>query len=70
MQSFTLKLEPQSSLTLAPNQSDGITQTMRVLGAAQGQGGAVRMKWKLSYTIAGQARREEMGGIDGLPGGL
>lgn len=65
-----MKLEPQSSVTLSPNQIDGITQTMRVLGAPVGQGKAVRMKWKVGYTVSGQARREEMGGIDGLPGDL
>jgi hypothetical protein len=41
---------------------------MRVLGVQAGQGKSVRMKWKVGYIIGGQARKEEMGGIDGLPG--
>ncbi|KAF4556248.1 VHS domain-containing protein 1 [Elsinoe fawcettii] len=62
---FTLKLEPQSSRTLAPHQRDGITQSIRLQGVPRGKGSGVKMRWKASYTL-GAERREETGEIASL----
>ncbi|KAF2155137.1 VHS-domain-containing protein [Myriangium duriaei CBS 260.36] len=62
---FTLKLDPQSSRTLAPKQKDGITQTIRLHGVARGSGKGVKMRWKASYALGGE-RKEEAGEIASL----
>lgn len=64
--SLQLKLEPQSGRTLKPNQQSGITQVIRLLGVEQGKGTSVRMRWKASYVVEGQGRKEEMGDVNGL----
>ncbi|EON67006.1 hypothetical protein W97_06122 [Coniosporium apollinis CBS 100218] len=64
-QGFNLRLEPQSGRSLAPQQSNGITQTIRLLGVERGKGGAVKMRWKASYVL-GSERREEMGEVAAL----
>lgn len=64
-QGFNLRLEPQSGRSLAPQQSNGITQTIRLLGVERGKGGAVKMRWKASYVL-GSERREEMGEVASL----
>jgi hypothetical protein len=55
-------MEPQSGVSLAPNQQSGITQTIRLMGVQRGQGNAVKMRWKLSYLVGG-ARKDEGGEI-------
>ncbi|KAI9710579.1 MAG: hypothetical protein M1820_002715 [Bogoriella megaspora] len=62
---YQLKLEPQSGRSLAPNQQRGITQTIRLLGVAPGQGGSIKMRWKASYDV-GAEHRDEMGDISSL----
>ncbi|KAF2144665.1 uncharacterized protein K452DRAFT_325174 [Aplosporella prunicola CBS 121167] len=63
--SYQLRLEPQSGLTLAPHQQQGIAQTVRLLGVPRGSGAAVRMRWKATYRLGGEAR-SEMGEIASL----
>ena len=63
--SVQLRLEPQSSRVLAPGQREGIKQDIRLSGVGQGAGLAVRMRWKVSYVVAGR-REEEMGEVAGL----
>ena len=63
--SLQLKLEPQTGRTLRPNQQSGITQTIKLHGVEQGKGTSVRMRWKASYVVDGQAK-EEMGEVNGL----
>lgn len=46
-------------------QIDGIKQAIRLQGVERGKGGAVRMRWRASYTIAGQPR-EESGEVSDL----
>jgi hypothetical protein len=58
-------MEPQSGVNLSPNQQNGITQTIRLNGVQRGQGGAVKMRWKLSY-LAGGVRKDEQGEIPSL----
>ncbi|KAI5235364.1 ADP-ribosylation factor-binding protein-like protein GGA1 [Aureobasidium subglaciale] len=62
---FSLQLQPQSGRNLSPNQADGIKQAIRLQGVAPGKGSAVRMRWRASYTIAGQPR-EESGEVSNL----
>ncbi|PSN62469.1 ADP-ribosylation factor-binding protein-like protein GGA1 [Corynespora cassiicola Philippines] len=60
-----LQLEPQSSVTLAPQQKAGITQNIRLNGVQRGNGSSVKMRWKTAYSVGGQ-RKEEMGEIPSL----
>ena len=60
---------PQSSLILAPNQKNGISQVINLTSVPKGQGHLVRMRWKVGYVMAGETK-EESGSIDGLPSGL
>jgi len=62
---YSLSLEPQSSVSLAPNQANGITQTIRLNGVPRGAGDRVKMRWKAAYAVSGQ-RREEHGEIPSL----
>ncbi len=56
---FTLSLKPQSGRTLQPNQKDGIQQAILVNGVARGQVGNVKMRWKTSYKVGGEAKQEQ-----------
>ncbi|KAF2871029.1 ADP-ribosylation factor-binding protein-like protein GGA1 [Massariosphaeria phaeospora] len=60
-----LQLEPQSGVSLSPNQQNGITQNIRVNGVQPGSGTSVKMRWKSSYTMGGQTINE-MGEIPSL----
>ena len=62
---YTLHLQPQSSRTLAPNQQNGITQTIRLDGVERGKGTSVKMRWRASYSLDGEVRNEQ-GEIVGL----
>ena len=55
---FTLNLKPQSGRNLQPNQIHGIQQTILVNGVARGQANNVKMRWKASYKIGGEAKQE------------
>jgi ADP-ribosylation factor-binding protein GGA len=44
---------------------DGIKQAIRLHGVAPGKGNAVRMRWRASYSVGGQAR-EESGEVSNL----
>jgi hypothetical protein len=50
---------------LSPQQQNGITQTIRVQGVEQGKGNIVKMRWRASYSLAGQVINEQ-GAIEGL----
>lgn len=54
-----LQLEPQSGVTLAPNQKHGITQNIRVNNVQRGNGSSVKMRWKASYSLGGQQKSEQ-----------
>lgn len=64
-QAFSLQLQPQSGRNLSPMQVDGIKQAIRLQGVTQGKGNAVRMRWRASYSVAGQPR-EESGEVSNL----
>ncbi|KAK1033155.1 ARF-binding protein, partial [Friedmanniomyces endolithicus] len=57
---------PQSSRSLAPNQSQGITQSIRLQGVERGKGGTVKLRWRAGYSIAGVGAMNEQGEIVGL----
>lgn len=65
MQGARLQLEPQSGVNLAPNQKMGITQVIRVNNVQRGSGNSVKMRWKATYSLGGQAKNE-MGEIPSL----
>ncbi|OCL15288.1 ADP-ribosylation factor-binding protein-like protein GGA1 [Glonium stellatum] len=62
---YSLHLEPQSSVSLAPNQANGITQVIRLHGVQRGHGSSVKMRWKAAYVVGG-GRKEEHGEISSL----
>jgi hypothetical protein len=64
-QAYQQQMQPQSGVFLSPQQQNGITQQIRLNGVQRGQGGNVKMRWKLSYSVGG-ARKDEMGEITTL----
>ncbi|RKF63897.1 ADP-ribosylation factor-binding protein GGA2 [Erysiphe neolycopersici] len=62
---FHLKLQPQSGRTLQPREQNGVTQVMCLMGADQGRGDAVRLRWKASYR-AGVRPVSEQGEVQSL----
>lgn len=64
-QAYSLKLEPQSSRSLAPNQRDGITQIIRLQNCSRGAGATVKLRWRASLNVGGSSR-ELQGSIEGL----
>jgi hypothetical protein len=58
-------MEHQSGVSLSPNQQNGILQTIRLNGVPRGQGTNVKMRWKLTYSLAGTPK-QEMGEIPSL----
>lgn len=61
---YSLSMEPQSGRDLAPRQSGGIRQVIRVQ-VPTGEGGKVKMRWKVAYRVAGEGK-EEMGEVSQL----
>ncbi|KAK3690965.1 ARF-binding protein [Vermiconidia calcicola] len=62
---YTLHLQPQSGRSLAPNQQNGITQTIRLQGVEREKGTAVKMRWRAGYGFKGEQKNEQ-GEISGL----
>jgi ADP-ribosylation factor-binding protein GGA len=62
---YKLKMEPQSGRDLAPGQKAGIRQAILLLNVPSGEGGKVKMRWKVGYVIAGR-REEDMGEVAAL----
>jgi ADP-ribosylation factor-binding protein GGA len=62
---YKLKMEPQSGRDLAPGQKTGIRQAILLLNVPSGEGGKVKMRWKVGYVIAGR-REEDMGEVAAL----
>ncbi|KAK5114725.1 hypothetical protein LTR62_002299 [Meristemomyces frigidus] len=63
---YTLSLEPQSARSLAPNQINGISQTIRLQGVERGAGTKVKLRWRASYSVGGGQPKHEQGEIVGL----
>jgi len=62
-------MEPQSSRFLPVGRSDAVTQLIRVTGVGKGQGGTLKVKWKVSYKVGSETGvlTEEMGVVERLP---
>ncbi|KAL8867137.1 MAG: hypothetical protein Q9174_005855, partial [Haloplaca sp. 1 TL-2023] len=56
---YTLNLTPQSGRTLQPKQQNGITQPIEVNGVPRGSGNNVKMRWKASYKLGGEAKMDQ-----------
>lgn len=54
-----LKLQPQSGRTLQPREQNGVTQVITLMGAEQGKGDAVRLRWKASYRVGARPVSEQ-----------
>lgn len=63
--SYTLQLQPQSGKELPPQQPNAITQNMLVSNVPPGKGTAVKIRFKVSYSLAG-AHQEEQGMVTSL----
>lgn len=59
-------MSPQSGTSLPSMQEDGITQTVLIHGVAAGQGGSVKLRWRLKYKVAGEIGLEQ-GEVASLP---
>ncbi|KAI9680854.1 MAG: hypothetical protein M1817_004294 [Caeruleum heppii] len=64
-QNYSLRMMPPSGQSLAMLQRHGIQQVIYLDGVTRGQGGSMRMRWKLSYESGGQLK-EEQGEMSGL----
>lgn len=64
LQGFELELQPQTGRNLAPHQTRGITQTVRVwhAGDRTTRVESVKLRWRATYRVAGQDR-SEMGAV-------
>ena len=58
-QQFRLQLIPQSGRTLQPNQQKGITQEIVIHDVPRGRTGLVKMRWKASWKVMGNAKQEQ-----------
>ncbi|RMD42367.1 hypothetical protein DV735_g2786, partial [Chaetothyriales sp. CBS 134920] len=63
--SYSLKLHPQSSRTLAPHQRNAVQQEILLSGVPAGKGSSVKMRYKLSYQNQGRDV-EQQGNVPSL----
>ncbi|CAG8888348.1 unnamed protein product [Penicillium egyptiacum] len=57
--SYTLQLRPQSGRDIAPQQQNGVQQLMLIDGIDIGNGDSVKIRFKVSYKLGGEAREEQ-----------
>ncbi|KAJ5774470.1 hypothetical protein N7457_009366 [Penicillium paradoxum] len=57
--SYTLQLRPQSGRDIAPQQQHGVQQEMLMDGIDIGKGNSVKIRFKVSYQLGGEAREEQ-----------
>lgn len=57
--SYTLQLRPQSGRDIAPQQQNGVQQEMIIDGIDVGKGNSVKIRFKVSYKLGGEAREEQ-----------
>ncbi|CDM33686.1 hypothetical protein DTO006G1_4439 [Penicillium roqueforti] len=57
--SYTLQLRPQSGRDIAPQQQNGVQQEMLIDGVDAGKGNSVKIRFKVSYKLGGEAREEQ-----------
>jgi ADP-ribosylation factor-binding protein GGA len=59
MQSYKLQLRPQSGRDVAPQQQNGVQQEMLMDGIDVGKGDSVKIRFRVSYKLGGEAREEQ-----------
>lgn len=59
-QGFELQLSPQSGRSLAPNQVNGIQQSMEVYhtGDRNKKVESIKLRWRMSYQLGGELKSE------------
>ncbi|RKF76105.1 putative ADP-ribosylation factor-binding protein C25H2.16c [Golovinomyces cichoracearum] len=57
--SYNLKLQPQSGRLLQPNEHNGVTQVITLMGVEPGKCDAVRLRWKVSYRLGAKPVSEQ-----------
>ncbi|OJJ89611.1 VHS domain protein [Aspergillus glaucus CBS 516.65] len=62
---YRLQLRPQTGREISALQQNGVQQEMLVDGVESGQGGSVKMRFRVSYVAGGQ-RKEEQGMVPPL----
>lgn len=63
--SYSLQLKPQSGREMAPKARNAIQQEILLSGVAVGKGNVVKMRFKVSYEVNGQAQ-EQQGNVPSL----
>ncbi|KAJ5130800.1 uncharacterized protein N7515_006839 [Penicillium bovifimosum] len=56
---YTLQLRPQSGRDIAPEQQNGVQQEMLMDGIDSGKGNSVKIRYKVSYKLGGEAREHQ-----------
>ncbi|KAI9375421.1 VHS-domain-containing protein [Aspergillus egyptiacus] len=56
---YTLQLRPQSGRDIAPLQTHGVRQEMLIDGIDSGKGNSVKIRFRVSYRLAGEAKEEQ-----------
>ncbi|KUJ10799.1 VHS-domain-containing protein [Mollisia scopiformis] len=56
---YTLKLQPQTGRRLQPHEQAGVKQVIHLHGAEEGNAGAVKLRWKVSYKVNAQPVNEQ-----------
>jgi ADP-ribosylation factor-binding protein GGA len=56
---YTLQLRPQTGRDIGPGQKNAIQQEILLSGVPPGKGRSVKMRFKVSYQLDGQAREEQ-----------
>lgn len=59
LQSYKLQLRPQSGRDIAPQQQNGVQQEMLMDGIDVGKGDSVKIRFRVSYKLGGEAREEQ-----------
>lgn len=63
-QGYELHLQPQTGRALAPKQSRGVTQAIKVshAGDSKKKVEAIKLRWRVAYKVGGELK-QEMGEI-------
>lgn len=56
---YHLKLNPQSGRDISPLQSVGVKQEMLIENVDSGKGNSIKIRFKVSYRVGGQAKEEQ-----------
>jgi len=57
--SYKLQLRPQSGRDIGPLQQNGLQQDMLLDGVDVGKGNSVKIRFKVSYKVGGEAKEEQ-----------